>query len=56
MNNTKLINPKRVFPTDLTSSMPVQINGPSYDTHETPAAQPNGKGITKDQDKKKQRD
>ncbi len=56
MSNTKLIDPKRAFPTDVTSPMPVQVHGPSYDTHETPVVQPNGKDSSKDQEKKKRSD
>ncbi len=56
MSDQKPIDPKRAFPTDVTSPMPVQTWGPAYETHETPAVQPpNGKGSSKDQDKKKQR-
>jgi len=56
MSDQKSIDPKRAFPTDVTSPMPVQTWGPAYETHETPAVQPpNGKGSSKDQDKKKQR-
>jgi hypothetical protein len=54
MSDQKLIDRRLPFPLDVTSPMPVQIHGPSCDSHETPVIQPaNGKSGTKEQDKPK---
>lgn len=54
MSDQKLIDRRLPFPLDVTSPMPVQVHGPSYDSHETPVIQPAiGKSGAKGQDKQK---
>jgi hypothetical protein len=54
MTDQKLTERRMPFPLDVTSPMPVQIHGPSYDSHETPVSQPaQGRNGAKVQDKPK---